>query len=258
MTLSLYIDRDGSVQRLHPVTKLFGMLGLFTATFVTQDFASVVPLALLVIGIAAAARAFGNFRRMRALLLLVFLMTFAIWSLFYPEGQPIFTAGPVRVSREGIGFAAGIAVQLVTFLAIGILFLSTTKIEEFAYALHRVGLPHKLAFTITLTFRLVPVFLESATSVVQAQRCRGFDFDRGGPLQRLKRYVPILVPVFVGALRRADGMAIALDSRGFQSAGRRTSFAPYVFRGIDVVALLAVAGVTAGYGWLWMEGAKLV
>ena len=253
MTLGLYVE-GGRLQGLHPVTKLLGMLALFTATFLTDDVVALLPLAALIALLGAAAGALGNFARLRGLLLLVFGMTFVIWSLFYPEGDPFLVRGPLRLSVEGMRFAAGIGLKLVAFIGVGIVFLSATRIEEFAYALHRIGLPHKVAFTITLTFRLVPVFLDSATSVVQAQRCRGYDFDRGGPLARLRRYVPILVPVFVGALRRADGMAIALDSRGFQSAGRRTSFAPYRFAAADAAALLAVAGVTAGYGWLWRAG----
>lgn len=252
MSLTLYVDgRPNALQRLHPVVKLAGMLALFTSVFLTDDIMLVGPLAAAVAALAALGKAGGNLVRLRLLLFLVFTMTFVIWSLFYPEGTPVITIGPVRPSAEGVRFALGIATKLATFVAIGIVFLSVTKIEEFAYALQRAGLPYRIAFTITLTFRLVPVFLESATNVVQAQRCRGFDFDRGTPLQRLRRYVPILVPVFIGALRRADGMAIALDSRGFQSAGRRTSFASYRFTGLDALALLAVAGLTAGYGWLW-------
>ena len=97
------------------------------------------------------------------------------------------------------------------------LFLSVTRIEEFAYALTRLGLPYKVGFTMTMAFRLVPVFVDAAATVVQAQRCRGLDFERGRLWQRMRRYVPVIVPVFMGALRRADQMAMALDARGFQA-----------------------------------------
>ena len=81
-------------------------------------------------------------------------------------------------------------------LGAGILFLSTTRIEDFAYALTRLGMPYTVGFTMTMAFRLVPVFVDAATTVVQAQRCRGLDFERGGLWQRVLRYVPVMVPVW--------------------------------------------------------------
>src|SRR5206468_3908909 len=76
----------------------------------------------------------------------------------------------------------------------------------------------------TLAFRLVPVFFDAALAVVQAQRCRGLELGRGGIVARLRRFVPILVPVLIGALRRADRMAMALELRGFNSGRPRTTY----------------------------------
>jgi len=151
------------------------------------------------------------------------------------------------VSRTAPWFGLGMALKLVSFLASGLLFLSVTRIEEFAYALTRVGLPYKVGFTMTMAFRLVPVFVSSAVTVVQAQRCRGLDFDRGSPWQRVRRYVPVMVPVFMGALRRADQMAMTLDARGFQSGARRTVLEPYRVGAADVVATLALVALVAVY-----------
>src|SRR5206468_3272179 len=86
------------------------------------------------------------------------------------------------------------------------------------------GLPYTIGFTLTLAFRLVPVFFDAALSVVQAQRCRGLEFGRGGLVARLRRFVPIIVPVLIGALRRADRMAMALELRGFNSGRPRTTY----------------------------------
>jgi energy-coupling factor transport system permease protein len=143
---------------------------------------------------------------------------------------------------------------LVTFLGIGVVFLSTTKIEEFAYALTRVGMPYKVGFAMTMAFRLVPVFIDAAATVVQAQRCRGFNFDEGGVLQRMRRYVPVIVPVFMGALRRADGMAMALEARGFQSDRPRTSYERYTFGPRDTFALGCAAAGAGAYLALWYLG----
>jgi energy-coupling factor transport system permease protein len=247
MSLFLYIERPTFLHRLNPTVKVLGMLCFFVAAFVTQAPVVALPVAAGVCALLTAAHAWSNVRRLRVLFLMVFVMTFIIWTLFFRGGVPFFTWGPIHVSTAALRFALGMAIKLDTFLAVGIVFLSTTKIEEFAYALTRVGMPYKLGFTMTLAFRLVPVFLEAAGTVVQAQRCRGFNFDEGNILQRMRRYVPVIVPVFMGALRRADGMAMALEARGFQARTERTAFEHFPFRHSDAAALLVALATAALY-----------
>jgi len=254
MPLFLYVDRATFLHRLNPITKVLGMLCFFVAAFVNQRPTLMLPVAAGIVALIAAAGAYPNVRRLRLLFVLVFVMTFVIWTLFFRGGVPFLVWGPFRVSAAGVRFALGMAVKLVTFLGVGILFLSTTRIEEFAYALTRVGAPYKLGFTMTLAFRLVPVFLDAAVTVVQAQRCRGFNFDEGNLLQRVRRYVPVIVPVFMGALRRADGMAMALEARGFQSAAPRTAFERFPFRATDALALGIAVAVAILYLGLWRFG----
>jgi len=115
--------------------------------------------------------------------------------------------------------------------------------------------PYKVGFTLTLAFRLVPVFFDAAISVVQAQRCRGLPFDRGGPLTRLRRFVPVIVPVLIGALRRADRMAMALELRGFNSGRPRTTYLRARAHPRDAVAGAVAVGVLAVYVGLWFTGA---
>jgi|SRR5579862_3809863 len=254
MSLFLYIDRPTFLHRLHPVVKVVGMLCFFVAAFVSQRPAVMLPIAAGVAVLIHQAGAWPNVRRLRVLFILVFVMTLVIWTLFYRGGTPWWQLGPLSISQTGLHFALGMAIKLATFLAVGVVFLSTTKIEEFAYALTRVGVPYKLGFTMTLAFRLVPVFLDSAVSVVQAQRCRGFNFDEGNVLERARRYVPVIVPVFMGALRRADGMAMALEARGFQSGRTRTVYEPFPFRTSDAGTLLVVVAIAVGYLLLWHAG----
>ena len=103
------------------------------------------------------------------------------------------------------------------------------------------GCPYRLAFALGLAFRLVPLFLGSARSIVEAQRARGLDLARGGPLARLGKFVAVLVPIFMTALRDADRMAMALDARGFSAGVPRTRARVYGKGGADVAALAASA-----------------
>lgn len=258
MTPSLYVPARSAVHRLHPVVKLVAMPALFTAVFLTDRALLLAPLLSGTIAAAAWAGALWSLWRVRLLLVLVFAMTFAVWSLFYPGGEALAALGPVSISAAGLWFALGMGLKLVSFLALGVLFLSTTKVEELAHGLMRLGLPFKIGFTMTLAFRLVPAFLDAAMAVVQAQRCRGFAFDRGNIVQRIWHYVPVIVPVFIGALRRADGMAMALEARGFQAQRPRTSLEEYTFGLRDVLAVAVVTAVALLYLVLWRQGYTVI
>ncbi|MBI1816581.1 MAG: energy-coupling factor transporter transmembrane protein EcfT [Deltaproteobacteria bacterium] len=254
MRLYLYIDRRTALHELNPTVKVLAMLCFFLAAFVNERPALLLPLGAGVMTLVRWAGAWPNVHRLRVMFVMVFTMTLLIWTLFYPRGEPWLTFGPIQIRTGAIEFALGMSLKLATVLAVGVLFLSTTKVEEFAYALTRVGVPYKLGFTMTLAFRLVPVFVEAAFTVVQAQRSRGFNFDEGNPLQRVRRYVPVMVPVFMGALRRADGMAMALEARGFLSQQPRTSFEQYRFGFGDVIALLLTLLVTSVFVAFWWIG----
>jgi energy-coupling factor transport system permease protein len=252
----LYLDNHTWVHRLHPLVRLLGMASVFAAAFVVERPAWQAPIIGALVGLLIWTGSLRNVYRLRYLFGLIFVMTLLIWTLFYgPDGAPPLIAwGPITVSKTAPWFALGMALKLDCFLASGILFLSVTRVEEFAYALTRLGLPYRVGFAMTMAFRLVPVFVDAAATVVQAQRCRGLDFDHGSLWERLRRYVPVMVPVFMGALRRADQMAMTLDARGFQARTPRTVLEPYTVSGLDVVVALALVVGVAAYLTLWSAG----
>ncbi len=250
MTLALYVARPSPLHRLHPVTKLAGLAALIVAAFVVDAPAVLAPLGALVVALLALAGALELLRRFRTLFALVFVFTVVVWTLFY--------RGILVPSDAGLRFGLSTAVRLDTFLATGLLFLATTRVEEVAYALGRIGVPYPAGFTLTLSFRLVPLFFDAARTIVQAQRCRGLRMDRGGLLVRLRRFGPVIVPVFVGALRRADRMAMALELRGFNSGRPRTTYLRARATWRDVVALAVAGGVAAAYLAIWARGLGLL
>jgi len=256
MALSLYLDHRTWVHRLHPLVRLAAMATVFLAAFVVERPLWLMPIVVLLGLLLVGTRSLRNVHRLRYLFVLIFTMTFLIWTWRYgPDGDaPLWVWGPFNISRTAPWFAAGMAIKLAVFLASGIFFLSTTRVEELAYALNRVGIPYKIGFTMTLAFRLVPAFLDAAFTVVQAQRCRGLDFDRGGLWQRLRRYIPVIVPVFMGGLRRADNMAMALEARGFQMRRTRTMLQTIHFGLADVGTLAVLAVLSTTYLVLWWHG----
>lgn len=254
--MTLFLERDTWVHRLHPLVRLFGMLVLFLAAYLVERPLWQLPLLLALGALLAASGAWRNVVRLRLLFGLVFVMTLLVWTIFYgPDGQPPLLAwGPLQISRTAPWFALGMALRLELFLLAGTVFLSSTRIEEFAFALTRLGVPYPLGFAMTMAFRLVPVLVESAATVVQAQRSRGLDFGRGSLWQRVRRYVPVMVPVFMGVLRRADQMAMALDARGFQRGTPRTALDPHPLRAADLVAAAALLALACAYVALAASG----
>jgi len=174
--------------------------------------------------------------------------------VFYRKGPALINTRIIHLSRASLVFGFGRGLKLAELLATSVLFLSTTKVEEFTAGLQRLGVPYRVGFAITLSFRLVPLFIDSALTVVQAQSLRGYDFNRGGPLERVKRYVPVVIPVFMGALRKANNMAMALEARGFGISATPTSYIDYPIRARDRVAFAALIGLGIVYFLIYYSG----
>jgi energy-coupling factor transport system permease protein len=254
MPLFLYVDRQSFIHRRHPLVKVLTLFLFFVAAFVMEQPLFILPLSVGIGLLILCSGATPTLYRLRLLFLLIGIFTVLIWSVFYGRGTRFAAFSFLPITHEGLLYGIGMATKLSTFLATGALFLSTTRIEEFAYAFTLLGLPYRISFTLTLAFRLVPLFLEAALTVIQAQRCRGLDIHSGPLLHRLRRYVLVLIPVFMGALRRADQMAIALEVRGFNSGRSRSSFQRASWQVSDVLTLLVVFGITIVYLSLWQAG----
>ncbi len=240
MALSLYLDHPSWLHRRHPVAKVLALLMLFAAAFNLDDPLLLGPLLAAMLAVTASARALPVLHRMRWLMIPVFVFTTLVWAIFYPAppGAPVDRWLALR-------YGLGMAFRLEVYLVSGFLFLATTSVEEFAFALSRLGVPYRVGFVLTLAFRLVPVFLDAALTVRDAQRCRGLDFTSGNVAERIARYVPVIVPVFIGGLRRADQMAFALEVRGFSSGRSRTALPRPGMSAGDAVLIAGAALVVA-------------
>ena len=114
--------------------------------------------------------------------------------------------------------------RLDMMLICGMIFLSCTRIEEFTAGLNKLGMPFSVSFTLSLAFRLVPTFAATTSIVIQAQKSRGLDLESGWILSRIKKHVPLLIPIFIYAIRNADLLAMALESKSFGLRKDRTYY----------------------------------
>ena len=246
MSISFYRPTGGFFERIHPVTKLLCLLGAFVPPFFSQRPAAILPFFALLILAALFAGAAPNLRRVGKLMIALFVMSVVLWTFFQPGQTPLWTLGGYTIRRESVMFGLTIGIRLNCFVLAAVIFLTCTAIEDFTYGLSRLGVPFVFGFTLSLAFRLTPLFLDTGQTIVQAQQARGLDLNSGGPVTRIRRYVPVIVPVLVSGLRRADQLAVALESKGFGSGERRTARTRHSVGWRD----LALALVTMGAGAL--------
>src|SRR5215203_6525414 len=242
MDPSLYLDRDTWVHRLDPRTKMFLLIGSFVLAFVFLN-----PLYLL--GVLAVVLLFGylakvlvNLRRIWFVLVAIAIVSALLWSIFGSGRTQLF----LFVEREALTYGVGVALRIVITIIAGMIFLSTTRNEEVAIGLVRLGLPYRFAFAVSTALRLVPTIVTTGLTISQAQRSRGLDLKSGSVVQRIRKYVPLLVPVFVSTIRSTNVFSMALESKGFGASPKRTFFLQTAMGRRDVLVVVAFAVLLAG------------
>jgi energy-coupling factor transport system permease protein len=245
----LYQDRDSALHRLHPLTKLLGLLLLFVAAFAFNDPRWVAPYVVVIVALFALGRVLDNLGRSLWFVSLFFIMSVLLWTLFLRDVAPTWHWGPFAASLTSLQYGLAVGLRLAFLILTGMLFLSTTTVEATAYAMRQLRFPEMMLLAFTLAFRLVPSFTRSALAAADAQRSRGLELDRGGPLTRLRRYVPLMVPVVGRGLRSADDLTRALETRGVSAVRQRSHLREYRSSVADLLAagllLLATIAVVA-------------
>jgi energy-coupling factor transport system permease protein len=252
--VDLYIEGNTPLHRLDPRVKVFGLLTLFAALLAFNHPLYVACMTAGVLATALAGRAMANLWRLRVMFTILFLFSLVLWPLMVRTGTPAAHIGPLVVTREGLLYGMAVGMRLAAMVACGLIFLSTTRVEEFTAALHRLGVPFAMSFALSLAFRFVPTFVDSAYTIIQAQKSRGLDLESGNALARLRHHVPLLIPAVVGAVRTTDLLAMALEARGFGGFTPRTDYLELRARGADYAALILLLVVAAAAIWWRLAG----
>lgn len=246
MGLYLYVDRDTPLHRLDPRSKMGLLASLFVLAFVFDHPLYVAAVLGLVAAVAAVAQAQTNVIKALPPLALIAVVTVILFALTGSGTTTVFWT----VTTEGVQDGITAALRLVALILSGLVFLSVTTNEEVAIGLVKVGFPYRFSFSISTALRLVPTIIGTAVTIVQAQRSRGHDIDSGHLVERLKKFAPIIIPVFVSTLRSTQVFAMALESKGFGAERQRTYLQDPRFTRGDVVVwvgltLVLVASIVA-------------
>mgnify|MGYP001148761072 CR=1 FL=1 len=237
MEIYLYLDKNSIFHRLHPVTKIFGMILLFIAAMIFNHPLYVLTLMVIVIIIGVLSRSLSNLNRIKVVLILLTVFCAVLWTFFLKGSELLWKLGRLRIYRESALYALAMGLRLDMILISGMIFLSCTRIEEFTAGLSKLGMPFSISFALSLAFRLVPTFAATTSNVVQAQKSRGLDLESGWILQRMKKHAPLLIPIFIYSIRNADLLAMALESRSFGLRKERTCYQEFRITAADYAAI---------------------
>ncbi len=234
ITLGQYYPVDSLLHRLDPRTKLFGTLVYIVTLFIADNLWAYIAATIFLIAAIRLSNVPVKFM-VRGLKSIVFLLLISVsFNLFLTPGTPIFKIGFLQMTWEGLKFASFMAIRLV-YLVMGstILTLTTTPnqltdgLEKSLGFLKKVGVPvHEVSMMMSIALRFIPILIEETDKIMKAQMARGADFESGNLIQKAKSMVPLLVPLFVSAFRRATDLAMAMEARCYRGGEGRTKMKP--------------------------------
>lgn len=247
ITLGQYFPGTSLAHRLDPRTKILLTVLYIAALFCAKSFVSYGVVALLLF---AGIKVSGVAPRalVRGLKPILFIICFtAILNLFYTPGETLVTFWIFRITKEGI-FTAFFMVLRITMLIMGTFLLTYTTspigltdgLESLLNPLKKIKVPvHELAMIMSIALRMIPTLIEETDKIMSAQQARGADFESGNLFQRAKALVPILVPLFISAFRRADELAVAMECRCYHGGEGRTKLHVLRYKTRDYIVFLA-------------------
>jgi len=249
ITLGQFFPGNSLLHRLDPRVKIVLLLAYIAVLFLLDSRAAYAVLTALTLVLMVVSRVpLGTQLRALKPLWWIIIFTF-IMHLFSHAGTVITQVGPFAMTWEGVAQGCFISLRLILLIFMSSLLTFTTSPLKLTDALEalltpgkRFGLPaHEIAMMMTIALRFVPTLIEELDRIMKAQQSRGADFQTGSLLRRAKAIVPVLVPLFLSAFRRADELAMAMEARCYRGGEGRTQMKQLHITAIDYVSMGAFA-----------------
>ena len=254
ITLGQYYATESLIHKMDPRVKLAGTFIYIIALFCFKNAWGYVAAAVFLGLVIILSKVPFKFmvKGMRSILFL--LLITVIFNLFLTPGEVLVVLWKLKITKEGLVLAITMAVRL-TMLIIGssIMTLTTTPnnltdgMEKMLKPLKLFKVPvHEVAMMMSIALRFIPILLEETDKIMKAQLARGADFESGNLLKRAKAMVPLLVPLFISAFRRANDLAMAMEARCYRGGEGRTKMKPLIYRKRDYIAYAVLLFYFAG------------
>ncbi len=253
ITLGQFFPGKSAIHRMDPRMKICLTVFFIVLTFCARNFVNIA----LVYGVVFAGIFLSKVPMkmyLKSLKPILFIVAFtAILNLFYGTGEPLIELGFIKITLNGILNSILIAVRIVALILVSSILTFTTSPTQLTDAIERLLKPltyikvpvHEFAMMMTIALRFVPTLLEETDKIMSAQKARGADMESGGIMQRVKALIPILIPLFVSAFRRAFDLATAMESRCYVGGEGRTKMKSLKFGRIDFITI-GICVVTLG------------
>ena len=257
ITLGQYYPAGSILHKLDPRVKLVGTMIFLIAVFSYRGIPGLVCITVCLAALIKLSKVPFSYmvKGLRAIVVLLALT--CVFNLFLTPGEVVFSFWKITITKEGINLSFRMVLRLIyLILGTSLMTLTTTPnqltdgLEQGLKPLNRIHVPvHELAMMMSIAVRFIPILIEETDKIMKAQTARGASFDEGGLIQKAKSMVPLLVPLFISAFRRANDLALAMEARCYHGGEGRTKLHPLRYQTRDYVAyvlmLVFLAGVVA-------------
>jgi len=261
ITLGQYYPTNSVLHRLDPRVKLSGTMIFIISLFMFDSFYGYIAASVFLAAVIIISKVPFTFM-VKGLRAIVFLLIFtAVLNMLFTPGEILWEWRFITITKQGIRVASFMIIRLI-FLIVGssVMTLTTTPsnltdgIEKGMGFLKVIKVPvHEIAMMMSIALAFIPILVEELDKIMKAQMARGADFESGNIFKRMKSMVPILIPLFVSAFRRANDLAMAMEARCYRGGEGRTKMKPLSYKKRDALAYLILFiyfGVTITIGIL--------
>lgn len=249
ITIGQYYPSESFIHRLDPRLKIITSLIFIISLFIVGNFYHYIPVVLFIaITVKISKVPFKYILKGLKPILLIIIFAFVI-NIFLTKGEIIFSYWIFKITNEGI-YRAFFMVSRLVFLIIGTSLLTLTTnpialtdgLENLLNPFKKIGMPvHEFSMMMIIALRFIPTILQETDKIMKAQMARGADFESGNILNRAKSLIPLLVPLFISAFRRADELAMAMESRCYKGGEGRTRLKVLAYTKADIVGVTFVS-----------------
>lgn len=253
ITIGQHFPGESVIHKMDPRAKLILTIAYIVMLFVGSNFLGLtISVLFLVLAYGISQIPLRLIGKSLKPILPIVIFT-ALLNLFFVPGTPVFQWWIITITKEGLRNIAIMTVRIICLIAGTSLLTYTTSpivltdaMERLMKPLAKLHLPvHELAMMMTIALRFIPTLMEESSRIMKAQTARGADFESGKLIQRAKAMVPLLVPLFISAFRRADELAMAMEARCYRGGANRTRMRELRFHLRDLLALALFAGFAA-------------
>lgn len=248
ITLGQYYPADSVIHKLDPRTKLFATLLFIISVFSFDGIVGFIVMTAFLFGVIALSKVPLSFMLRGLKAIMILLVIAGLFNLFLTPGQVLWSIWKIHITREGLRNAVLMTIRMV-YLIMGssVMTLTTTPnqltdgLEKALKPLQKINVPvHEIAMMMSIALRFIPILIEETDKIMKAQMARGADFETGGLVKKAKNMVPLLVPLFVSAFRRANDLALAMEARCYVGGEGGTKMIPLVYHKVDRLAYVVV------------------